>query len=174
MRLTTPPAMPRDRGFSFIELLAYMAIAALLILAAVPQFGSFRARAHDTNVQTDLHSFAKTIEAQKIDAQAAPTTPAAITDLHWRPTRSAYDLTSNAVIYCQLGDDYGMIAKSKSGRAWSYTGASGVQRFTAIAYPSRAVDSCAALAAVEKTPWTEAQFKLWLNPPGGWHESYVD
>ncbi|BDZ52658.1 hypothetical protein GCM10025867_48990 (plasmid) [Frondihabitans sucicola] len=53
----------RDRGFSFIELLAYMAIAALLILAAIPQFNAYRDKAAVSNLQSDLRNAATDMEA---------------------------------------------------------------------------------------------------------------
>jgi len=55
---------PSDDGFSFIELLAYMAIAALLILAAIPQFSSYRERAAISNMQNDLQIAAQAVEAE--------------------------------------------------------------------------------------------------------------
>ena len=54
----------KDGGFSFIELLAYMAIAALLILAAIPQFNQYRTKAVISNMQSDARNVATTIEAQ--------------------------------------------------------------------------------------------------------------
>lgn len=58
---------PRDSGFSFIELLAYMAIAMLLVLAAVPQFHNYRGRAIDSNALADVRSVAAGMEAWSID-----------------------------------------------------------------------------------------------------------
>jgi len=60
----TPKTLHRDHGFSFIELLAYMAIAALLILAAIPQFGAYRAKAGLATLQSDLHNVALSMEAE--------------------------------------------------------------------------------------------------------------
>lgn len=56
-----------DAGFSFIELLAYMAIAALLILAAIPQFQNYRGAARDANTRDDVKSVAQAIESWSID-----------------------------------------------------------------------------------------------------------
>jgi len=61
----------RDRGFSFIELLAYMAIAALLILAAVPQFSAYRERALISNLQNDVRNAALAAEAALYPTAAA-------------------------------------------------------------------------------------------------------
>lgn len=56
-----------DRGFSFIELLAYMAIAALLILAAIPQFNNYRGQARDAATVSDVRNVAVALEAWAID-----------------------------------------------------------------------------------------------------------
>ena len=55
-----------DDGFSFIELLAYMAIAALLILAAIPQFSAYRTKAVVSNMQSDLKHTAEAMEAEYV------------------------------------------------------------------------------------------------------------
>jgi len=60
----------RDRGFSFIELLAYIAIAALLILAAIPQFSSYREKALVSNMANDVHNASLAVEAARIDLGA--------------------------------------------------------------------------------------------------------
>nr|WP_286347006.1 prepilin-type N-terminal cleavage/methylation domain-containing protein [Frondihabitans sucicola] len=65
---------PSDSGFSFIELLAYMAIAALLTLAAIPQFNQYRQKAAVSNVQNDLHNAALAMEGVYVTDQAYPQT----------------------------------------------------------------------------------------------------
>lgn len=57
----------RDGGFSFIELLAYMAVAALLILAAIPQFNAYRGHARDLATREDVRNVAIAVEAWAID-----------------------------------------------------------------------------------------------------------
>lgn len=56
----------RDQGFSFIELLAYMAIAALLILAAIPQFNNYRGSARDASTVSDVRNIAVGLESWAI------------------------------------------------------------------------------------------------------------
>ncbi|BDZ52657.1 hypothetical protein GCM10025867_48980 (plasmid) [Frondihabitans sucicola] len=66
-RLHTRMSLGRsDRGFSFIELLAYMAIAALLVLAAIPQFNQYRQKAVVSNLQNDVHNASLKAEAELI------------------------------------------------------------------------------------------------------------
>jgi len=52
-----------DHGFSFIELLAYMAIAALLVLAAIPQFSAYRSKAIVSTMLDDAKSLGMAVEA---------------------------------------------------------------------------------------------------------------
>lgn len=59
-----------DRGFSFIELLAYMAIAALLILAAIPQFNQYRQKAVVSNLENDVHNASIAAESALIGVVA--------------------------------------------------------------------------------------------------------
>ncbi|BDZ52791.1 hypothetical protein GCM10025867_50320 (plasmid) [Frondihabitans sucicola] len=59
-----------DRGFSFIELLAYIVIAALLILAAIPQFGLYRDKAKLSVLRDDVHNAALAAEAATIGVVA--------------------------------------------------------------------------------------------------------
>lgn len=61
-----------DSGFSFIELLAYMAIAALLILAAIPQFSAYREKASVSLMQSDARNLASLIESEYAERQAYP------------------------------------------------------------------------------------------------------
>jgi type IV pilus assembly protein PilA len=61
-----------DGGFSFIELLAYMAIAALLILAAIPQFNKYREQASISTMQDDARNFAVAAEAVYTTGLAYP------------------------------------------------------------------------------------------------------
>ena len=90
----------RDRGFSFIELLAYMAIAALLVLAAVPQFASYQVRAAVTNMQSDLRNAGAAMEAAYVDRGAYP---AALPSFPRSP-RVSLDLTTvTSTAFCVTG-----------------------------------------------------------------------
>ena len=71
--LTARGRRVEDGGFSFIELLAYMAIAALLILAAIPQFNQYRQKAIYSNMQSDARNIAVAIEAEYTTNLAYPT-----------------------------------------------------------------------------------------------------
>ena len=60
-----------DSGFSFIEMLAYMVIAAMLLLAAIPQFDNYRDKARLSVLRDDTHNAAIAAEAATIGVIAA-------------------------------------------------------------------------------------------------------
>ena len=106
----------KDGGFSFIELLAYMAIAALLILAAIPQFNQYRTKAVISNMQSDARNIATTIEAQyTTDLQY----PAAV-------TKGTGDAATNLTI----GADSQKISDALTVVTYAKTGAGSTEGFT--------------------------------------------
>lgn len=90
-----------DNGFSFIELLAYMAIAALLILAAIPQFAQYREKANITNLQSDLRNAATAIEGQALTDLNYPT--ALPSGVKASPNNTLTMSRSSADGYCVTG-----------------------------------------------------------------------
>ena len=131
-----------DGGFSFIELLAYMAIAALLILAAVPQFNSYRTKATISNMQSDLKNAAQAVEAEYSTRMAYPNvttmtfatsagiTIAGVGDDPNAPLFSRLQLNTGAYV-----DDVFIENQDRSGvlvyKAAFYTGAEGSQALLA-------------------------------------------
>ena len=107
MRHATLPTRPLDRGFSFIELLAYMAIAALLILAAIPQFSAYRERALVSNLQNDVRNASLSAEASLIakrgDASGA-TIKLASTAADTAPTPGSFAAIAAAVATTKMSD----------------------------------------------------------------------
>lgn len=120
----------RDRGFSFIELLAYMAIAALLILAAVPQFENYRARAHDSNVRNDIRNLATMLESQDVNSPGQPQQSLAQMVAGARSfsvTKSSYANVHNiGMAICRNTVGYAVIAESKSGRVYGFSSLRGI------------------------------------------------
>lgn len=145
---TTSPRLRGDRGFSFIELLAYMAIAALLILAAIPQFNNYRGNARDATTMNDVNNAAVAVEAwlighpgetfpyvtntwpgaggapalSSIGTVASDGTVILIADRYqlgtWGPTTA----------YTQLGQAFCVVAYNPDGRKYKGTGST--QRFS--------------------------------------------
>lgn len=132
-----------DRGFSFIELLAYMAIAALLILAAVPQFNNYRNQAHDANVKGDLKNIAVAMESAYVLNGVYPTHLNHVQNLGIEVTESAYMVANNAMLICSTGQEFAIWARSASGKRWQYTTRSGGVGQGPTAFPATSQVMCA-------------------------------
>ena len=148
----------RDDGFSFIELLAYMAIAALLILAAIPQFSNYRGQAADLNIKTDLRSIAAYQEASRIDGsgyQRAWTTDAGAQSV----STSSYG-PANGMLSCGWQETYAVVALSRSGRAFFITPGEAPQLYKA-AFPRSQHQVCPEFE--RSLGQTGPAHGLWLN-----------
>jgi len=93
--LTRPQSLSSDRGFSFIELLAYIVIAALLMMAAIPQFNNYRAKATIHTMLDDAHAVGLAVEA--LDDRTEPAVGAALSavPLSGANRASRFALTGN-------------------------------------------------------------------------------
>jgi len=133
--MPSSPAVTRrislDDGFSFVELLAYMAIAALLILAAIPQFGAYREKANITNLQSDLSDAGVAMEAASIGASRYPSTLPAMPV----SPQSTLTLASSSVgAFCVDG-------ATRQGARWHFASTSGVRSGTCAEEPVGMGDS---------------------------------
>jgi len=59
-----------EAGFSLLELLVVVAILGILVAAALPRFGEFRAAAYDSRSQQDLRNLAAAQELHRATATA--------------------------------------------------------------------------------------------------------
>lgn len=100
--------LPRDRGFSFIELLAYMAIAALLILAAIPQFNNYRGQARDQATMNDVRNVAVAYEAWAV-SHPGESFPYVRQD--WASATTGLNILSDLGV--TLGDDTKLLAEDR-------------------------------------------------------------
>lgn len=59
-------------GFTLIELIIVMAIIAIIVAFALPQFNAYRTRSMNTSAHSDLRNFKSQMESAYADNQAYP------------------------------------------------------------------------------------------------------
>ena len=74
------------KGFTLIELLMVVGIIGLLAAIAIAQFTSYRARAIDSQMKSDLKNAAVAMESYFADKQSYPTTVTTLTTVGFNPT----------------------------------------------------------------------------------------
>jgi type IV pilus assembly protein PilA len=78
--------LQRKKGFSLIELLMVVAIISILAAIAIPQFASYRTRAVDAQMHSDLKSAALAMESYYSEYKVYPTSLSAILSTGFRQT----------------------------------------------------------------------------------------
>ena len=78
IRASQPKTVINAKGFSLLELLVVVAIIGLLTAIAIPQFVSYRARAVDSQMKSDLKNAALAMDSYFAEKKEYPTTVAAI------------------------------------------------------------------------------------------------
>jgi type IV pilus assembly protein PilA len=74
------------KGFSLLELLVVVAIIGLLAAIAIPQFVSYRARAVDSQMKSDLKNAALAMDSYFAEKKEYPTSVAAIISVGFNQT----------------------------------------------------------------------------------------
>jgi prepilin-type N-terminal cleavage/methylation domain-containing protein len=74
------------RGFSLLELLVVVAIIGVLAAIAIPQFASYRARAVDSQMKSDLKNAALAMDSYFAEKKEYPTSLAAIVSVGFNQT----------------------------------------------------------------------------------------
>ena len=74
------------KGFSLVELLVVIAIIGLLAAIAIPQFVSYRARAVDSQMKSDLKNAALAMDSYFAENKEYPTSLAAIVGVGFNQT----------------------------------------------------------------------------------------
>jgi type IV pilus assembly protein PilA len=86
LRLAQPKIVLNAKGFSLIELLVVVAIIGLLAAIAIPQFLSYRARAVDSQMKSDLKNAALAMDSYFAEKKEYPTSVAAIISVGFNQT----------------------------------------------------------------------------------------
>ena len=79
-------ASSKGSGFTLVEILMVLAVLGLLAAIAIPQFMSYRSRAIDAEMKSDLRNTAIAIEAYFAKQTALPASTAEIAGYGFQPT----------------------------------------------------------------------------------------
>lgn len=122
-RLEQQNRQRKNNGFTLIELLIVVAIISLLAAIAIPQFASYRTRAVDDEMKSDLRNAASAMESYFADKSAYPTTVAALKAVGFNQT-SGVALVINII----ASTSYTLTASKSGGTQASfiYTSATGL------------------------------------------------
>jgi type IV pilus assembly protein PilA len=85
-RVSQPTTVINVKGFSLLELLVVVAIIGLLAAVAIPQFSSYRSRAVDSQMKSDLKNAALAMDSYFAENKVYPTTVASIVSAGFNQT----------------------------------------------------------------------------------------
>jgi type IV pilus assembly protein PilA len=106
----------RKDGFTLIELLVVFAVIGILAAIAIPQFYSYRGRAVDTQMKSDIKNVALAMESYYSEKFVYPSTIAEITPFGFRQTQGV-----NLVINITTPLTYTVTASKPAGTQPSFT-----------------------------------------------------
>lgn len=119
-------------GFTIVELLIVVVVIGILATVTVAAYGGVQGRSHDAAVRSDLSNMAKKIKIYAIENGTYPRGDAQVGSLNLKLAKSSYgDHYYNGssyynLVYCwpTVADPhtFAIVAKSKSGRTFEYTG----------------------------------------------------
>lgn len=156
-----------SRGFTIVELLIVIVVIAILALISFIGYGAVINSANDKSVQSDLAKLGDTIKLKNLDNNGLPQggmTSSGIgnggtfSGITFKPSIGAYDTTVSNLYYCEgtanNSDEYALVARSKSGKAFSYSSKGSSATFNANVWTAASNGSAVCTAAGFSAPFT--------------------
>ena len=170
----------RTKAFSIVELLIVIVVIGILAAIVVVGYGAVIGNANNKSVQSDLIVISDAIKLKSLDDNGLPSggatssntgNSALLPGISIKPSDKAYDTTVSNLFYCKgaIGgvDEFAVVARSKSGKAFSYLSNKGIADFSGYTWSTNnnGVAVCTALGFSAPFTWSYG-----YNPgPGyGW------
>lgn len=90
-------------GFTIVELLIVVVVIAILAALSVVAYTGFQSRAHTSAVRQDMRNFAQKVLVFHADTGRYPQSEADLRAVEAHFSKSSYDLSANALMYCYAG-----------------------------------------------------------------------
>lgn len=138
-----------SRAFTIVELLIVIVVIGILAAITIVGYGAVINNANDKSVQTDLAKLGDIVKLANLDNDSVPVGGATSSNIgdstllpgiNFQPNPSAYDLKVSNLYYCEgtLGgiDEYAILARSQSGKAFSFISNKGISSFSGYTWTS--------------------------------------
>lgn len=168
-----------SKAFTIIELLIVIVVVGILAAITVVGYSAVTRSANDKAVQVDISKFADSIKLKILDTQTVPVGGATssltgdssvLSGITFKPNDTNYDKSVSNFFYCagkiDGGDEFGIIVRSKSGKAFSFLSNEGVSDYTGYTWTTsnNGVGACTALGFTAPFTWSYGFY-----PATGWY-----
>lgn len=142
----------KQKGFTIVELLIVIVVIGILAAITIVSYRGVQNRAYDSSVQADFNMLMNRFEIFKVDNSKYPTTTMGVTGLSVKVAKGAYATspttpTNLTACYSDDGSEIALAALSKSGRAFYFYTAEGLEtKVLAGAWEADATARCKAIS----------------------------
>jgi len=169
----------KSAAFTIVELLIVIVVIAILATIGVVGYGAIVRNANDTSLKDDLAKLGDAIKLVALDNQVVPDGGATSSNtgdssllpgVSFKPNISMYDLTVSNLYYCSgsIGGtkEFTVVAKGKSGKAFSYSSNDGLKEFTGYTWTASNSGTTVCGLAGYSAPYT---WSYGYNPTNQWY-----
>ena len=138
-----------SKAFTIVELLIVIVVIGILAAIIIVGYGAVINNANDKSVQSDISKLADSVKLLGLDNNNIPDggatssstgDPTVLSGISFKPNIGSYDKTVANLYYCSGfingTKEFSIVARSKSGNAYSYNSKSGVSSFSGYTWTS--------------------------------------